>query len=68
MWVNSSSTVQAMTTDAEPLGRSRTSRAKATSIAAIPPLMSQDPRPWSRPDTIAGTNGGIVMPSVGTVS
>ena len=45
VWVNSSSTVQAMTTEAEPGGRSRTSRAKASSIAAIPPLMSQAPRP-----------------------
>ena len=45
VWVNSSSTVQAMTTDAEPAGRSRTSRAKAASIAAIPPLMSHEPRP-----------------------
>ena len=45
LWVYSSSTVQAMITEDEPLGRSRTSRAKATSIAAIPPLTSHEPRP-----------------------
>ena len=54
MCVNSSSTVQAMTTDADPAGRSRTSRAKAVSIAAIPPLMSQAPRPYIRPPLDVG--------------
>ena len=49
MWVNSSSTVQAMITEAESPGRSRTRRANAVSIAAIPPLMSQAPRPYSLP-------------------
>ena len=44
-WVNSSSTVQARSTDAEPAGRSRTSRANATSIAAMLPLTSHEPRP-----------------------
>ena len=32
------------------------------------PLTSHEPRPYSRPPSIAGSNGGIVMPSVGTVS
>ena len=43
--MNSSSTVQARSTDAAPAGRSRTRRANAESIAAIEPLTSQDPRP-----------------------
>ena len=37
-------------------------------MAAIPPLMSQEPRPHIRPSSIRGRNGSIVMPSVGTVS
>ena len=43
--VNSSSTVQAMTTRAAPAGFSRTTRAKAVSIDAMPPFTSQAPRP-----------------------
>ena len=43
--VNSSSTVQAMTTRAAPAGFSRTRRAKAVSMAAMPPFTSQAPRP-----------------------
>ena len=66
--MNSSSTVQASTTEAAPGGRSRQSRAKAVSMAAIPPLMSHEPRPYSRPPSIRGSNGSIVIPSVGTVS
>ena len=52
--MNSSSTVQARTTEAAPGGRSRQSRATAMSMAAIPPLMSHEPRPYSRPPSIRG--------------
>ena len=56
--MNSSSTVHARSTDAEPAGRSRTSRANADSIAAIAPLTSHEPRPYSRPPVDLGHERG----------
>jgi hypothetical protein len=38
------------------------------SIAAIPPFTSAAPRPLTRPSATRGANGGIVVPSTGTVS
>src|SRR5262249_55402382 len=34
----------------------------------FPPFTSHEPRPYRRPSRTSGWNGGIVMPSVGTVS
>ncbi len=34
----------------------------------MPPFTSQEPRPYTRPPSIAGSKGGMVIPSTGTVS
>ena len=64
----SSLTVQAMTIVGMPGGRSWARRATAPSIAVMPPLMSHEPRPNSRPSRTTGFHGSIVMPVTGTVS
>lgn len=65
--VDSSSQVQDRMTFGAPFGFSRTSRANAASIAAMPPFTSQLPRPKSLPSRMTGLNGSA-KPSVGTVS
>ncbi len=40
----------------------------AARIAAMPPLTSHAPRPYSLPSRTSGSNGAMVMPSTGTVS
>jgi hypothetical protein len=46
----------------------RSTCASAATAAAMPALVSHEPRPYSRPASTRGSNGSISMPSTGTVS
>lgn len=64
----SSLTVQDMTIVGRDEDGSSASRSRAVIMAAIPPLTSHDPRPYSLPSRSEGVQGSMVMPSAGTVS